>query len=812
MGIISFIAKAGSITSVDFLTGYKHFELSNAALDEFASIVSDARRRHIVYADGALLTDGRLDDIIKAAYDKELKAEYDNVFNDAKNELESYYNYSEDKYSSYDDYDYTTALAVYFGNGLYTFDENGVPSVDEDKCMQRAEQNIGTYKSYYNIKMQDAEQSYRSICSHLDSLGSVKYLLVDNSTGKTYTNSEGLTPQKYTEDIKADDLSWGYHYSSSDGKLAVSKSIERLSNYGITNGYNDLPAENFAGDGIPESTYIQRIRNSIQFSGSDSIRFSVDELLDNAAGDAADNLDIYFMYTYGSSDDALTGMQNSYTDAAVDLFVNSIICASAFLLAFIILLCLVATTGREYREGPVKLAFIDRIYNDIHFCLSGAAVFGVGALGVLAAENALNEDLAGSALVSLLQIAFALCTVGVFAIFSEYLLSNARHFKNHTLVKHTFVTLPIRLAIRLFKKIGRDNAKLDNGVTRQFKTSLWLYGALVGISAIFGLIAVGTESFLMFLFAAWLFFGGTIVAVIFLWKYAVALDCIRKTVEQAHAGNYDADFNAEMPATMRRLSAEIADMKDGMKIAVDSAVRDQRMKAELITNVSHDLKTPLTSVINYAGLIAKSDIKDETVREYVDVLIEKSNRLKQLIEDLIEATKASTGNIELHPVDVNLFELAMQALAENSDALDNSGVEARISPTELRPTVRADSQKTYRVIENLISNICKYSPAGSRAYVTVSEEDGFGLLTFKNISKYPLDIPAQVLTERFVRGDSSRSGEGSGLGLAIARDLCELQGGEFILEIDGDLFKATVKLPLSTPPAAPPTMPFTEQQ
>ena len=224
-------------------------------------------------------------------------------------------------------------------------------------------------------------------------------------------------------------------------------------------------------------------------------------------------------------------------------------------------------------------------------------------------------------------------------------------------------------------------------------------------------------------------------------------------------------------------------------------MRDARTKAELITNVSHDLKTPLTSVISYVDLLKQCEITDETAKGYLDILEEKSANLKRLIEDLIEASKVSTGNVELHRTPLNLSELAMQAVVEATPELEGRGLEVKFTETEDAPIVFADGTKTHRILENLLSNVKKYAADHSRVYIRVADADAYGVFEIKNISRDPLDMDPQELMDRFVRGDRSRTQDGNGLGLSIAQQLCSMQGGKLDIQIDGDLFKVAVYLP-----------------
>ena len=230
--------------------------------------------------------------------------------------------------------------------------------------------------------------------------------------------------------------------------------------------------------------------------------------------------------------------------------------------------------------------------------------------------------------------------------------------------------------------------------------------------------------------------------------------------------------------------------------AVAEAIKGERMKTDLITNVSHDLKTPLTSVINYVDLLKQEDLNNAKAYEYLGVLEEKSARLKQLIEDLIEASKASSGNLTVGAEKIDLQELVMQACGEYEEKIKKAELDVHLNGANEKIFISADGKHMWRIVENLLSNVVKYSMPHSRVYINVAKGDQYGYLTIKNISASPLDIPPEQLTERFVRGDVSRTTEGSGLGLSIAQSLTNIQGGWFKIAIDGDLFKVIVEMPL----------------
>ena len=242
------------------------------------------------------------------------------------------------------------------------------------------------------------------------------------------------------------------------------------------------------------------------------------------------------------------------------------------------------------------------------------------------------------------------------------------------------------------------------------------------------------------------------------------------------------------------LADNINNIRDGLDKAIDSQLRSERMKSELITNVSHDLKTPLTSIINYIELIKKEEnITPEYLKDYVNVLDSKSKRLKVLIEDLFEASKASSGNIELNMEKIDIIQLLRQSIGELEEKLSEANLDLKINVPEDKIYVRADGRRLYRVLENLLSNISKYSLSNTRVYIDIIEVEGRVKLIMKNISSYELNFDPEEIMERFKRADDSRNTEGSGLGLAIARDLVKLQGGEFAIDIDGDLFKSIIE-------------------
>ena len=278
---------------------------------------------------------------------------------------------------------------------------------------------------------------------------------------------------------------------------------------------------------------------------------------------------------------------------------------------------------------------------------------------------------------------------------------------------------------------------------------------------------------------------------------AVNLRTLQKGGEKLARGDFSSPIDTKyLIGDFKRYGQELNDVQSGLEQAVQEQMKAEHLKTELITNVSHDIKTPLTSIVNYVDLLKKEDMPSPAAREYVDVLDRQSHRLKKLTEDLVEASKASSGvlNVDLQPTDVNV--LLSQIEGEYQERLAACHLTLVTQPPAPGTMIQADSRLLSRVMDNLVSNVCKYALENTRVYVTAAVRDGQAVISFKNVSRDELNISPDELMERFVRGDASRHSEGSGLGLSIARSLVQLQGGTFALSIDADLFRADIVFPL----------------
>ncbi len=282
-------------------------------------------------------------------------------------------------------------------------------------------------------------------------------------------------------------------------------------------------------------------------------------------------------------------------------------------------------------------------------------------------------------------------------------------------------------------------------------------------------------------------------AVIFIIRKADGLDLIMDGLKKISDGELQYKIKIDTLTGKQKVMAEyINNIGDGLDAAVENSLKKERMQTELITNVSHDLKTPLTSIINYVDLMKRENPTDPKIQEYLRILDEKSQRLKVLTEDVVEASKASTGNIKLEMNDIDFVEMVQQVIGEFEEKFKEKNLTMMVHFTDEPSIIYADGQRMWRVLENVFGNVVKYAMEGTRVYAEISNRNKKVTFSLKNISAQPLNISADELTERFIRGDVARNTEGSGLGLSIAKSLTELQGGEFKLYLDGDLFKVMI--------------------
>lgn len=444
----------------------------------------------------------------------------------------------------------------------------------------------------------------------------------------------------------------------------------------------------------------------------------------------------------------------------------------AFLISF--LFCAVG-----HKDGSVRTGPFDRIPFDLYTAVAGAVViFGVWTVidwGVR----------------SLLWIAWSLFVISVsYFIILLWLLSLAVRIKTSTLIKNNLIYKVMRFVFSLLSKGARGLAFVISRLTLITKTLLLIAGLV--ICEVITLIFLALMRY-HFYFAELTVFLLVMVNLIFIGLiiyFALVLREIQRGGEKIAGGDLEHKINTSyMFGDFKRFAQSLNNINVGLKTAVDRQMKSEKFKTELITNVSHDIKTPLTSIINYVDLIKKEDVENPNVRQYLEVLDRQSARLKKLVEDLTEASKASSGvlKVELLPCDPQV--LLTQAMGEFEDRFKKASVRPVLKTVNQPIFILADGRHLWRVFDNLMGNICKYAAPDTRAYFDITADDTRVYITLRNISKYELNISAEELMERFVRGDSSRNTEGSGLGISIAKSLTELQKGRFELAVDGDLFK-----------------------
>lgn len=386
--------------------------------------------------------------------------------------------------------------------------------------------------------------------------------------------------------------------------------------------------------------------------------------------------------------------------------------------------------------------------------------------------------------------------IGIFGLFTIYYILRKELKSFDKPIEILKTSLIVKVLI-----LGKKKLKDINKVTKSIPLAKRII-ILAALSVGFGTIGwfIGFlfgSTLLLFLFGPILSLTIVVLYVYYLIKKLAYLSYIMEGTERIKGGDIHYKLDIIGDDNFSNLAENINNIGEGLDKAIYNQLKSERLKSELITNVSHDLKTPLTSIINYIELIKKEeDIKPEHIKDYVNVLDSKSKRLKVLIEDLFEASKASSGNLELNMEKIDITQLLRQAIGEMEEKLSNANLDLKLRVPEEKTYIMADGKKLYRVLENLLSNISKYSLNNTRVYIDIIEENDKVRLLMKNISSYELNFDPEEIMERFKRADESRNTEGSGLGLAIARDLVNAQGGRFDINIDGDLFKSVVEFNL----------------
>ncbi len=461
--------------------------------------------------------------------------------------------------------------------------------------------------------------------------------------------------------------------------------------------------------------------------------------------------------------------------------------AASLLITICSFVALMSASGRrpdteEICPGPL---------NRIPFDLLTVGCMGIGILAVPIADEIVRD----TDYVTFL-IAGMLCVAGLNVLLGLCMSASAR-IKQRTFIKNTVIFMCLKWCWNvlcwfwgLLVRLHNFNMTLIRNMPLVSKAVLAVLG--LSFAEMVALLAAGSNNEGIMI----MFFLEKIILIPCFIYFVLCLRRLEAGGGALAAGDlaYQTDTRG-MFWDLRKHGDNLNSIARGMAVAVDERTKSERMKAQLITNVSHDIKTPLTSIINYASLISQEPAENEKIKEYSEVLVRQSEKLKRLLEDLVEASRASSGNMEVSmaPCDASVF--ITQAAGEYEEKLNASQLTLITKHPEKKIMIMADGRRMWRIFDNLMNNICKYAQPGTRVYLTLEEDAGNAVITFKNTSRDELDMSEEELLERFTRGDASRNTEGNGLGLSIARSMAELQNGTLRVFTDGDLFKAVLTFP-----------------
>ena len=501
-------------------------------------------------------------------------------------------------------------------------------------------------------------------------------------------------------------------------------------------------------------------------------------------------------YYAGELFDALAGKQTLF-------FIYTVV---SLVLTVVLLIFLMCSAGHKADFEGIYISKFDKFPIDILIAiwagLTWLLAWGVVSFIDLAFYEMVtyNYDPAMWSAMPFLALLLILAVVLDAVLLAILLMTSAVRFKTETYIKSSLIYKVLYLVFAILKKSS-------SVIFRFCKRTLHLiWSFLRSIPLVWKtVVSVIVFMFIEFIIlaldwgewwpTAWIFNGILCAGII---AVAILLKRIKKGTEEIAKGNLYKKINTKyMFLDMKDHAININNINDGIAKAVEERMKSERFKTELITNVSHDIKTPLTSIINYVDLLEKEEIENETAKEYIGVLSRQSARLKKLVEDLLEASKASTGNVNVNLTQLELGILLSQALGEYDEKFSKSNLQVILNKTDNLLLVMADNRHIWRVFDNILNNISKYAQPNTRVYIDAKRNGKMAEISFRNISKDPLNISGDELMERFVRGDSSRNTEGSGLGLSIAKSLTEVQKGKLDIQIDGDLFKVRLAFPLS---------------
>ena len=563
------------------------------------------------------------------------------------------------------------------------------------------------------------------------------YLLVNEEAKIAYTNIQQTSKTNTIEKLKQEIIANNKYLSISNNQIQTN--IERLSEENIVRNEDLQKISEFSMNKQYYTAFDETVQN---------IDSSSDITLNRALYNQTKSL-----YKY------------SYSTLIISIIIGSIE-----------LIYLIYSLGYVKNKEEIYLSWLDKIPLEILFfgyCL----LFFVEAALLVMCLSVISVDV--NLCVMLIML------VGYFSVLSALYGAGTllKRIKAHTFFKNSITYRILKWLIQKYKNVKNiisSNKNLGG------KIALYFIG-IVTVSILIGLIFKEFGILLDIVFWIWCYYK--------IMKEVDKFKQIHDATEKIYKGDTNIKLDESLyTGVLKELAIYINDIAGGFSNAIKESLKSERLKTELITNVSHDIKTPLTSIINYVNLLKQENIQNEKAKEYIEVLDNKSQRLKKLIEDLVEASKASSGNIKINKEVLNVKELLNQVTGEFEDKFNSRGLNIISKLPEKTVYIKADSRYLYRVLENIYSNVAKYAEENTRVYIDcILEEENTVAIYVKNISKDELNISADELMQRFVRGDKSRNTEGSGLGLSIAKSLTELQDGTFNIYLDGDLFKVAIK-------------------
>ena len=659
--------------------------------------------------------------------------------------------YDKDTYFSSETfaYDYITTIINIASKLIYS--NSNYPSVKDGDIQ------IYYLKNYYSENGYIVNEYFNS-----SEVAEINFLVIYNNKAITNVNSNSIEDIKHVIETSADNANATDNASIKkanilNGKIQADSDVlekygtKYLSNFMITYYTTDTEKTDTI---LSDGRYIEYVTPT------------------------AKDFEVYTSYTEELSQNEERQLASKFLDAIEPISQNAyIILPISSAVTILLIIYLLITIGHKDDEKTIELNDFDKMPLEIILIV---AVFLIVLPFIILSQY----DRMNNAMLSLGITAY----IDVYIVSAVVLHTMIKRIKSKTFLKSSIIGQILIWWIKIFKKILNKIQKVWNTITYSASvTSKVIIGT--GIIAFIWLVIIA-------MFSDNKMLPLIIIALICFMLYKIIkiikeYSQIENKLKDVYNGNNQTELKEEDFSMVFKSSVKyLNNISNGLENAVQERMKSERMKAELITNVSHDIKTPLTSIINYVDLLKKEDIANEKANEYINILDNKSQRLKKLTEDLIEASKVSTGNVSLNLEKINIVELIKQAIGEFEDKFQNKNLQIIVNCNENEININADSRYMYRIVENLFSNIYKYALENSRVYIDISIVDGTNVvIEMKNISKDKLNISADELMQRFVRGDRSRNTEGSGLGISIAQNLTELQNGTFELKLDGDLFK-----------------------